>query len=87
MDEAHQCVRVVIGATVDGKKELLAIQDGDRESEPSWKELLLDLKHRGLAVDPKLAIGEGALGFWKALPRSLEPPVDNGVGSTRRPTG
>ena len=72
---------------MDGKKELLAIQDGDRESEPSWKELLLDLKHRGLAVDPKLAIGEGALGFWKALPRSLEPPVDNGVGSTRRPTG
>jgi putative transposase len=69
MDEAHQCVLVVIGATADGKKELLAIEDGYRESEQSWKELLLDLKHRGLSVDPKLAIGDGALGFWKALPQ------------------
>jgi len=69
MDEAHQCVLVVIGATADGKKELLAIQDGYRESEQSWQELLLDLKHRGLSVDPKLAVGDGALGFWKALPR------------------
>ena len=69
MDEANQCVLVVIGATADGKKELLAIQDGYRESEQSWKELLLDLKHRGLSVDPKLAIGDGALGFWKALPQ------------------
>lgn len=68
MDEAHQCVLVVIGATADGKKELLAIQDGYRESEQSWQELLLDLKHRGLSVDPKLAVGDGALGFWKALP-------------------
>lgn len=69
MDEAHHCVLVVIGATADGKKELLAIQDGYRESEQSWKELLLDLKHRGLSVDPKLAVGDGALGFWKALPQ------------------
>lgn len=69
MDEATQCVLVVIGATADGKKELLAIQDGYRESEQSWKELLLDLKHRGLSVDPKLAVGDGALGFWKALPQ------------------
>jgi putative transposase len=68
MDEAHQCVLVVIGATADGKKELRAIQDGYRESEQSWQELLLDLKHRGLSVDPKLAVGDGALGFWKALP-------------------
>lgn len=69
MDAAHHCVLVVIGATADGKKALLSIQDGDRESEPSWKELLLELKHRGLSVDPKLAIGEGAWGFWKALPQ------------------
>lgn len=69
MDEANHCVLVVIGATQDGKKELLAIQDGYRESEQSWKELLLDLKHRGLSVDPKLATGDGALGFWKALPQ------------------
>ncbi len=68
MDEANHCVLVVIGATKDGKKELLAIQDGYRESEQSWKELLLDLKKRGLSVDPKLAVGDGALGFWKALP-------------------
>ena len=59
----------MIGATADGKKELLAIQDGYREREQSWKERLLDLKHRGLSVDPKLAIGDGALGFWKALPQ------------------
>lgn len=68
MDEANHCVLVVIGATKDGKKELLAIQDGYRESEQSWKELLLDLKKRGLSVDPKLAVGDGALGFWAALP-------------------
>ncbi len=68
MDEANHCVLVVIGATKDGKKELLAIQDGYRESEQSWKELLLDLRKRGLAIDPKLAVGDGALGFWKALP-------------------
>ncbi len=69
MDEANHCVLVVIGATPDGKKELLAIQDGYRESEQSWKELLLDLKHRGLSAAPKLATGDGALGFWKALPQ------------------
>ena len=68
MDEANHCVLVVIGATKDGKKELLAIQDGYRESEQSWKELLLDLKKRGLVIDPRLAVGDGALGFWKALP-------------------
>ena len=55
------------GATADGKKELIAIQDGQRESEQSWKELLLDVQTRGLSVEPKLAIGDGALGFWKAL--------------------
>jgi transposase-like protein len=58
-----------LGPTPDGKKELLAMSDGYRESEQSWKELLLDLKHRGLTIDPKLAIGDGALGFWKALPQ------------------
>ena len=56
-----------MGATADGKKELIAIQDGQRESEQSWKELLLDVQARGLSVEPKLAIGDGALGFWKAL--------------------
>jgi len=66
MDE-KQCLLVIIGATEDGKKELLALDSGFRESELSWSELLLDLKHRGLTDAPKLAIGDGALGFWKAL--------------------
>jgi transposase-like protein len=67
LQEHRQCILVVMGATADGKKELLAVQDGYRESEQSWKELLLDLKDRGLHLDPELAIGDGALGFWKAL--------------------
>ena len=66
MEERH-CLLVIIGATEDGKKELLALESGFRESELSWTELLLDLKHRGLREAPKLAIGDGSLGFWKAL--------------------
>jgi putative transposase len=69
LEDASQCILVIIGATADGKKELLAMLDGYRESAESWKELLLDLKQRGLTIDPKLAIGDGALGFWKALPQ------------------
>jgi len=65
--EERQCLLVIIGATEDGKKELLALNSGFRESELSWMELLLDLKRRGLNTFPKLAIGDGALGFWKAL--------------------
>ena len=67
LEEDRQCILVVMGATPDGKKELLAVQDGLRESEISWRELLLDLKARGLAEAPKLAVGDGALGFWAAL--------------------
>jgi putative transposase len=69
LDDASQCILVVIGATADGRKELLAMLDGYRESAESWQELLLDLKQRGLTIDPKLAIGDGGLGFWKALPQ------------------
>ena len=69
LEDASQCILVIIGATADGKKELLAMSDGYRESEQSWKELLLDLKQRGLTIDPKVAVGDGALGFWKALPQ------------------
>lgn len=69
LEEANQCLLVVIGATAEGKKELVALTDGFRESEESWKDVLLDLKRRGLTVDPRLAIGDGALGFWKALPQ------------------
>ena len=67
LEEDRQCILVLMGATAEGKKELIAVADGYRESEQSWKELLLDVKARGLAIDPKLATGDGALGFWKAL--------------------
>jgi transposase-like protein len=69
LEEDRTCILVLMGATAEGKKELLAVQDGFRESEQSWKTLLLDVKQRGLAVDPKLATADGALGFWKALPQ------------------
>jgi len=69
LEEDRQCILVIIGATADGKKELLAVHDGFRESEQSWKEVLLDLKSRGLEEAPELAVGDGALGFWKALPQ------------------
>ncbi len=67
MDQDAQCLLVVMAATEDGKKELLAIEDGYRESAQAWRELLVSLKQRGLKVAPKLATGDGALGFWKAL--------------------
>jgi putative transposase len=63
------CVLVLLGATADGNKELIAIQEGYRESEQSWKTLLLDCKERGLEMAPELATADGALGFWKALPK------------------
>jgi transposase-like protein len=68
-DEANskQCLLVIMGATVEGEKELIAVIDGYRESKQSWLELLLDLKQRGMKHAPKLAIGDGALGFWAAL--------------------
>jgi transposase-like protein len=67
LEEDRQCILVLMGATADGRKELIAITDGYRESEQSWKGLLLDVQARGLTIDPKLATGDGALGFWKAL--------------------
>jgi putative transposase len=63
----RQCILVLMGATETGVKELIAICDGYRESEQSWADLLGDCKARGLAIDPKLATGDGALGFWAAL--------------------
>jgi putative transposase len=72
LEEGRQCILVLMGATADGHKELIALQDGERESELSWKALLLDAKNRGLTIDPALAIGDGALGFWKALPQVFE---------------
>lgn len=68
-DEAssRQCILVLMGATADGTKELIAVVDGFRESEQSWAEVLIDLKRRGLGAAPMLAVGDGALGFWAAL--------------------
>jgi len=67
LEEDRQCILVLMGATADGNKEVIAVQDGHRESEQSWTALLLDLKARGLTIDPKLAIADGALGFWAAM--------------------
>jgi len=67
LEESKQCILVLMGATADGKKELIAVEDGHRESEQSWMSMLLDLKSRGLTIDPKLAIADGALGFWAAM--------------------
>lgn len=65
------CLLVIVGVTAHGRKELVAVEDGHRESEASWKELLTGLRERGLTESPKLAIGDGALGFWKALSKIL----------------
>ena len=67
LDEEKQCLLVAIGADAEGRKQLVGLTDGYRESEQSWLELLLDLKRRGLEAGPELAIGAGALGFWKAI--------------------
>ena len=67
LEDDAQCLLVIIGATPEGKKELVGLIDGVRESAQAWRELLLDLKRRGLAVAPELAIADGALGFWKAI--------------------
>ena len=66
MEEEKQCILVLIGATPEGKKELVGFTDGTRESAHDWRALLLDLKRRGLDARPELAIADGALGFWKA---------------------
>jgi putative transposase len=67
MEENAECMLVLIGATPEGKKELVGFQTGVRESAQSWRELLIDIKRRGLEIAPDLAVGDGALGFWKAI--------------------
>jgi putative transposase len=67
LSDDRPCVLVLMGALADGTKELIAMIDGERESEQSWKQLLIDAKSRGLVEAPKLATGDGALGFWKAI--------------------
>jgi putative transposase len=67
LDDDRCCMLVIMGATSPGDKELVTVCDGYRESKQSWKEALLDCKSRGLILPPKLAVGDGALGFWAAL--------------------
>ena len=67
MEDNAECMLVLIGATPEGKKELVGFQIGIRESAQSWRELLIDIKQRGLEIAPDLAVGDGALGFWKAI--------------------
>ena len=67
MEPQAECMLVILGATPEGKKELVGFQVGVRESAQSWRELLIDIKARGLAVPPEIAVGDGAMGFWKAL--------------------
>jgi putative transposase len=67
MEDNAECMLVLIGATPEGKKELVGFQTGARESAQSWRELLIDIKRRGLEIAPDLAVGDGALGFWKAI--------------------
>jgi transposase-like protein len=67
MEPAAECMLVLIGATPEGKKELVGFQTGMREDAQSWRELIADIKGRGLAVAPEIATGDGALGFWKAV--------------------
>jgi transposase-like protein len=66
LEDEKQCILVIIGATPEGRKELVGFTDGMRESAHDWRALLLDLKRRGLDVAPELMIADGALGFWKA---------------------
>jgi len=66
LEDEKQCILVLIGATADGRKELIGFSDGARESAQDWRDLLLDLKRRGLDAPPELAVADGALGFWKA---------------------
>jgi len=67
MEDNAECMLVILGATPEGKKELLGFQVGVRESAQSWRELLADIKNRGLSTAPEIAVGDGAMGFWKSL--------------------
>ena len=86
LEDEAQCILVIIGATPEGKKELLGFVDGARESAHDWRTLLLDLKRRGLSMAPKVAVADGALGFWKAIGEPGPRPVSNDAGCIRPPT-
>src|SRR5205823_4968660 len=86
LEDDAQCLLVIIGATPEGKKELVGLIDGVRESAQSWKDLLLDLKRRGLAIGPELAVADGALGFWQAIEEVWPKTCGQAAGCTRPPT-
>lgn len=75
LDAERSCILVIMGADEHGRKELVAVSDGYRESTESWREMLLDLRRRGLTVGPRLASADGALGFWAAL-REVYPDTE-----------
>ena len=85
LEEDRQCILVLMGATADGQKELIAVVDGFRESEQSWKALLLDVKSRGLGSIPNWPPATGRSASGKPCRRSIPRPASNAVGSTRRP--
>jgi transposase-like protein len=74
MEPQAECILVILGATPEGRKELVGFQVGLRESAQSWRELLVDIKARGLSVPPEIAVGDGAMGFWKALDEVVPGP-------------
>jgi putative transposase len=76
LEDNRTCVLVLVGATEDGTKELLAVADGFRESKDSWADLLRELKRHGLTQGPKLAIADGSLGFWLALQEAFDPGIE-----------
>ncbi len=86
LEHDKQCLLVIIGAGKAGHKDIAAVSDGYRESEQGWREVLLDLKRRGLPCAPELAVGDGAPGFWKALPRVFGQTAEQRcwVGPCRR---
>ena len=88
MEDHGECMLVLIGAAPEGKKELIGFQVGVRESAQSWRELLIDVKQRGLQIAPEIAVGDGALGFWKALDgrRALPARGTSAAGCTRPST-
>jgi transposase-like protein len=84
MEDQAECMLVLIGVTPKGRKELVGFQVGVRESTQSWRELLVEAKRRGLALAPEIAVGDGALGFWKAIEEVWH--ATSAPGCTRPPT-
>jgi putative transposase len=84
LQDTAQCLLIIIGATPEGRKELVGLTDGVRASAQSWRELLLDLKRRGLSIGPELAVADGALGFWQAVEEVWRPAL-LGAQNRQRP--